>query len=238
MLKNRDALLAMIAADGGLAALYQEVEGRMDSDPGHDLGHLQRVALWTVRLAGGTVPVEHCIAAALLHDIVNVPKNSPDRARTSEVCAEVAGEMMTRLGLFDSDARTEIQQAIIDHSFSRGAVPTSDLGRSLQDADRLEAVGAIGVARTFSTGSRMGASYFHRDDPWAHDRQRDDKAFTVDHFFEKLLRLAPTLLTAAGRAEAERRAEWMRGFLRQLGEEIGEAPPEALMSVSGLAQRH
>ena len=80
-------------------------------------------------------------------------------------------------------------------------------------ADRLEALGALGLCRTLSTGARMGARYFHPQDPWAQDRELDDRAFTVDHFFTKLLRLAPTLQTEAGRAEAHRRAAFMERFV-------------------------
>ena len=104
-------------------------------------------------------------------------------------------------------------------------MPRSLLGDALQDADRLEALGALGVLRTASCGARIGADYFDGDDPWAEHRELDDAKHTVDHFFKKLLRLPPTLRTAAGRAEAERRAEFMLAFLRQLGDEIGSPPP-------------
>jgi len=231
-IETRAQLLGFIAEDAALASLYEVVGQRMDTDPGHDLGHLERVALWTIRLGGAEVDPGEAVAAALLHDIVNVPKNSPDRARASELCAAEARNLLAQTDRFDAQATDRIADAIVDHSFSRGAVPRSDLGRALQDADRLEAVGAIGLARTFSTGARMGASYFHNADPWANERERDDYAFTVDHFFKKLLLLAPTLQTEAGRAEAQRRSEWMKTFLVQLGQEIGEAPPK------GLLERH
>ena len=122
---------------------------------------------------------------------------------------------------FDSPARSRIHDAIRDHSFSRGAVPTGPLGRALQDADRLEALGAIGVFRNISTGARMGSAYFDAEDPWARSRPLDDKAYSVDHFFVKLLRLPATMTTDAGRDEATRRARVIIGLVDALAEELG-----------------
>lgn len=223
--RDRAALLAFIAADPPLAAVLTRVEASQDGDPGHDLGHLLRVALWTLRLGAGAVDRREAIAAALLHDVVNVPKDSPDRARASELCAAVARDLLPGLEVFDDAAVERVSEAIRDHSFSRGAVPAHPLGRALQDADRLEALGVIGLFRCISTGARMGAAYFHPTDPWARDRARDDRAYSVDHFFTKLLRLEATLLTDAGRAEARRRADYLRATLVQLGLELGEPCP-------------
>src|SRR5690606_10037607 len=114
-----------------------------------------------------------------------------------------------------------ICDAIRDHSYSRGAVPTSPLGRALQDADRLEALGVLGVFRTISTGTRMGGAYFDADDPWALERPLDDRAYAVDHFTTKLFRLPATMGTPKGREEAERRVARMRAMLEDLGEELG-----------------
>lgn len=115
----------------------------------------------------------------------------------------------------------EVATAIRDHSFSRGAVPSSALGRALQDADRLEALGSLGIFRCVAAGVGMGAGFFHPEDPWALDRPLDDARYSVDHFFTKLLRLPETMLTEGGRVEADRRAGVMLSVLRQLGEEIG-----------------
>lgn len=210
--------------EDALDALLEEVRGRLDDDPGHDLSHCLRVALWTVRLGGEAVSRREALAAALLHDVVNLPKDSPDRARASELSAGVARELLPRHG-FDAPATERVAAAIRDHSYSRGATPTEPLGRALQDADRLEALGALGIFRTATCGGRMGARYFDPDDPWATRRELDDLRYTVDHFFQKLLGLANTMTTDAGRAEARRRIDFMRAFLEQLGREIGEPPP-------------
>lgn len=216
-----------------LAALLEHVSGRLDADPGHGLAHVLRVALWTRRILQSESKMsereEHCvIAAALLHDIVNVPKNHPDRARASELCAEEARRVLPAYG-FSSDEIAQVAVAIVDHSFSRGAIPSSSLGRALQDADRLEAVGAIGIMRTFSTGARMGAEYFHADDPWATERARDDIRYSIDHFFTKLLGLAATMQTPLGRQEGEKRTAVLRAFLSALGHEIDAPAPQMMV---------
>lgn len=220
---TRDDIDAAIDGDAGLTALRALVDE--GDDASHGLGHLVRVAVWTLRIGGTGIDVREAIAAALLHDLVNVPKNHPDRARASELSADAARPHLREAG-FDDGAVERIGDAIRDHSFSRGAVPRGPLGRALQDADRLEALGAIGLARCFATGERLGGAFFHETDPFARDRPLDDKAYSVDHFYVKLLTLPATMCTEAGRAEAERRAERIRQFARDLADELGVAPPE------------
>ncbi len=222
------SLRAFIDADPALAAILGELAERCDrdprgSDPGHDVAHALRVALWTLRLAEGVDP--RCsVAAALLHDAVNLPKDSPERSMASERSAELARTLLPPLG-FDAAEVDAIATAIADHSYSRGATPRSTLGRALQDADRLEALGALGLCRTLSCGARMGARYFDPEDPWASRRPLDDRRFTVDHFFTKLLDLPRTMNTTTARREAERRAAFLWRFLEELAAEIG-APLE------------
>lgn len=217
---TRAELLDCIAADELLSRVFAQVRELAADDAAHDVEHLLRVALQAVKLAGPGIGLRSVVCAALLHDVVNLPKNHPDRARASEWSAQKARELLQPESL-QSQELDRIVQAIEDHSFSSGRRPRSPLGEALQDADRLEALGALGIARTFSTGVRLGARYFHADDPWATARPLDDRAFSVDHFFSKLLALPPTLCTEAGRREAARRVEILRAFLFALGEEIG-----------------
>ena len=224
---DRDWVLRTIDDDPALRALLRDVRARLDGDPGHDLEHCYRVAAWTARFCGAEIAPRIAVAAALLHDAVNVPKSSPDRPRASERSAALAADLLPRRG-FDAAEVASICEAIRDHSYSRGARPSTTLGASLQDADRLEALGAIGIFRAVSTGTRMGAAYFHAADPWAAERSLDDRAYTLDHFFTKLLSLPETLCTEAGRAEARRRAALMADFVAALGREMGSPPPAML----------
>jgi uncharacterized protein len=223
---GRAAILARIASDPALTALLAEARARdaalVHPDLTHDTAHALRVAVWAVRLGGDAVDAREAIAAALLHDAVNPPKNSPERASASERSAAQARERLAALG-FAPDAVERIAAAIRDHSWSRGAEPADALGCALQDADRLEALGAIGLLRCVSTGVRMGGEWFHGDDPWAAARALDDTRYSVDHFFTKLLLVPGSMRTPAGREEAARRADHLKTFLAQLAHEL-DAP--------------
>jgi uncharacterized protein len=221
---TRAELLERIASDPCLSTLLERVTPRIAGDPGHDVEHALRVARAGLLLGGDDVDPREMIAAALLHDVVNLPKNHPDRALASEQSEAVATEWLLELG-FSEEAASRVGAAIRTHSFSRAEAPTSLLGEALQDADRLEALGVIGVFRTISTGSRMGAEYFHASDPWAEDRALDDRRYSIDHFFTKLFGLAATMRTEAGRHEAARRAEVMRELLEELSTELGVPLP-------------
>lgn len=224
--RDRAGLLAFVATDAALAALRDEAAARDAAAPdaAHDLEHALRVALWTLR-CGPEVPARLAVAAALLHDCVRVPKDHPDRALAGERSAARARERLLALGFAAGEAEAAAS-AIRDHGFSRGAEPPEPLGRALQDADRLDALGAVGLARLFATGALMGAAFFDAGDPWARRRAPDDRAWSVDHFFAKLLRLPASMRTGAGRREAEARARLLRDFLAELGRELDEPPPE------------
>jgi uncharacterized protein len=202
-----------------LPELLAEVRPELSDDPGHDLSHALRVARWTLRLGAGELEPRLAFAAALLHDVVNLPKDSPERATAGERSAASARIRLPAHGFAPGEVDL-IADAIADHGFSRGATPRSLLGRALQDADRLDALGALGILRCVSTGSRMGAGYFHPDDPWALRRVLDDRRWSVDHFFTKLLGLPATMSTPLGREEAERRVGTLRSFLEALASEL------------------
>ncbi|HEX9618964.1 MAG TPA: HD domain-containing protein [Polyangiaceae bacterium] len=221
---TRRELLELIRGDILLARVFDHVARLDQHDAAHGLEHLLRVALGTIRLGANRVDRREAVLAALLHDVVNPPKDHPERALASTRSMLAARELLAGTNL-DADAVERIAQAIEDHSHSRGAKPRSALGEALQDADRLEALGALGIARTFSTGARLGAHYFHPDDPWGEHRALDDKRYSVDHFFTKLLALPGTFCTVRGRAEAAERIELLKRFLEALGEEIGSPLP-------------
>jgi uncharacterized protein len=236
--RNRAELLNCLDKNPRLRPIFLEVSRRIDGDAAHDLGHLLRVAHSALELAGDELPFEEVIASALLHDLVNLPKNHPDRAQASELSAKASRPLLETSG-FSPEAAERVCNAIRQHSYTRGEKPAAPLAAVLQDADRLEALGAIGLLRVISTGARLGAAYFHQEDPWALHRALDDKAYSVDHFFTKLLALPETMNTAAGKAEAARRARVLQHFLRDLAHELGTEPPAfpALAPHPGAAPR-
>jgi len=193
-------------------------------DGAHDLGHVLRVARLAAEIAeeeGGDR--DTCHAAALLHDLVYLPKNHPDSPRTAALAAaQVPGWCAFDTGLAAKTAA--IAHCVEAHSFSGGVEPRTLEARVVQDADRLEALGAIGIARTFATGGSFGGALWHPVDPWAEGRDLDDKAWSLDHFPKKLLKLAATLHTSAGRRRAEARQRVMLAFLEDLRGELGAEP--------------
>ncbi len=195
-------------------------------DGSHDLAHIGRV--WAA--AGKITDVEGgdreiLAAAVLLHDCVAVEKSSPLRGQASRLAAARAREILIAHGW--PEPRIEaVAHAIAAHSFSAGIVPQTLEARILQDADRLDAIGAIGVARCFYTAGRMGSHLYHLTDPRAADRPLDDRQFATDHFRAKLLHLQSGFQTEAGAAMAHQRAVVLAGFLAALEAEIG-LPPEA-----------
>ena len=99
-------------------------------------------------------------------------------------------------------------------------MPRTLEARIVQDADRLEALGAIGIARCLLTGASMGTRLYDPADPFCDQRPANDRQFTLDHFHTKLFKLPETMQTRAGRDEAQRRAGYMRGYLEQFRGEI------------------
>lgn len=221
--KTLYGLHPIFTENANMAALLNWAADQLSKDPGHDLMHSLRVAD-NILSIDPKIPTRHAFAAALLHDVVNLPKDSPDRKKASILSAEVAARILTDHS-FEPTEIGMICSAIETHSYSQGRTPENALGDALQDADRLEALGALGIMRTVSTGTQMGARFFHAEDPWAEERSYDDLKFTIDHFFTKLRGLPKTMRTEYGRAEAERRFQFMKGFLNQLATELTRPIP-------------
>jgi uncharacterized protein len=218
-IQSLEELVEFVRNDDHLVKLKDFVAGEMVSDPGHDFDHCMRVALWTCKIGAQQISVRDAIAAALCHDLVNVPKNSPRRRYASLESAQKSAEVLAAFG-FKDDSIVDICNAIRDHSFSAGRTPNSHLGCCLQDADRLDALGAIGVMRNIATGVQLGAKLFHQYDPWAVNRSLDDVKFSVDHYFTKLFKLPDTMLTPVGKKEAQQRIDVMKSFLDELAREL------------------
>ncbi len=210
-----------------LAARLLDTLGPGTTDGSHDVSHILRVWRNAAAIAA-TEPaadVELLVAGVLLHDCVAVEKDSPLRSQASRLAAERARGIVAELGW--TPARVDaLAHAIEAHSFSAGIEPRTLEARVLQDADRLDAIGAIGIARCFYTGGRMGSLLYDAEDPGAERRGLDDRRYAIDHFPAKLFKVADGFRTPAGQAMARARAATMRGFVETFMREIteGSAP--------------
>lgn len=189
-------------------------------DAAHDLEHVRRV----VRSAEALTRAEGArrevvLPAAWLHDCVSVPKNSPQRAAASRMAAAQAVVWLREWG-WPEEWLADIAHAIEAHSFTAGIPPRTLEAQVVQDADRLDALGAAGLARCLMLGGAMGRPLYVASDPFCEQRAPDDAAACVDHFYTKLLKLADTMQTPSGKAEARRRTEVLQDFLAELRREI------------------
>lgn len=195
-------------------------EHEEQADLAHDLSHILRVVANARKLATlSQADLRIVIPAAWLHDCVSVPKNSPLRSQASRMAAQAAGEFLSKAG-YPSQFIPAIQHAIEAHSFSANLPPRSLEAQVVQDADRLDSLGAVGIARCLMLGAVLERPLYDLEEPLPHNRPADDQRYTIDHFYTKLLKLADSMQTPAGRAEAEQRSEFMRQYLEQLALEI------------------
>jgi uncharacterized protein len=215
-------------AERELEALRERLEtfwaGRQETDGAHDVHHFRRVWASARRIAGTEPGVDQValLGAAYLHDLVNPPKDSPLRAQASTLSARAAGPILAAMGL-GPERVDRAAHAIAAHSFSAGIEPETVEARILQDADRLEALGAIGLARCYYTGGKLGGGLWEAGDPFGRSgRNLDDRRWATDHFPLKLLKLEGMMRTEEGRRLARRRTRVLTAFLRQLERELQE----------------
>ncbi|MDH5569629.1 MAG: HD domain-containing protein [Nitrosopumilus sp.] len=203
-----------------LDLLKDEVKKRIENDSAHDFDHVLRVYKNAQKICKKEKADEKLVlSAALLHDLVFYPK-SDKRSKMSSIESAKKSKNILKKYNFSNEEITIISNAIEEHSFSQNKIPTSIEGKILQDADRLDALGAIGIARAFATGGSLKRPFYNVDDPFCKQRIPDDKIWTLDHFFKKLLKLESLMNTKYGKTEAKKRTVVLKAFLKQLKQEI------------------
>jgi uncharacterized protein len=207
----------------GLENLRARVRSRLRrqaADLAHDQTHLDRVWRNVRQLAaheearlGLELDGDLLEAATLLHDVGRGAEQT--RETTSEASARIAEELLRLEGL--PDLVWPVCEMVLSHGHGDDREPSSAEAKVLADADALDALGAIGIARAFLTGAANGIpGLYHPTDPGASDRPLDENAWVIDGFPAKLLHLAERMHTESGRAEAARRTRVMRGFYEAL----------------------
>lgn len=200
--------------------LEQMVDDAARQDSAHDLSHVRRVVHNALALAEvEEADLAVVLPAAWLHDCVIVPKDSSLRSQASRMAAETAVTFLQSQA-YPAQHLDAIAHAIAAHSFSAQIPPQTIEAKVVQDADRLDAIGAVGIARAFIVGGKLGRPIYDEVDPFCQEREPDDFAATVDHFYTKLFKLADTMQTEAGRHEAQIRTQFMHDYLARLGREL------------------
>lgn len=199
---------------------YTFLEAQGYADAAHDLAHIHRVVKIAKQLgAEENAVLAVVVPAAYLHDCVSLPKNHPDRHLASTLAADKAIEFLTSIG-YPSKYYEGIHHAIRAHSFSANVAPQSVEAKVVQDADRLDALGAIGIARCLQVSGALNRALYSLDDPFCEEREPDDAHYSIDHFYNKLFRIAQSLNTPSAQLEGIKREKRMRTFLDHLAREI------------------
>jgi len=201
--------------------LAKEVEPHYHgADPAHDFSHIMRVFKWakTIGECEGA-RMEVLLPAALLHDVGCTPKELGNSEASGDKSLDIAEAVLRDHG-FGEDEIGKILYIIDVHGFSKGIEPETVEGKVLQDADRLDAMGAVGIARTFLVGGSIGRPLYHPQDPFCLTREPDDKQWNLDHFYRKLMKLEEGMHTSTGRGLARERTEVMKKYLEDLRGEI------------------
>ena len=201
----------------GRAAEY--VRAKFENEySGHDWFHTLRVFKTATRIAEAEgADVETVQLAALLHDV-------DDRKLSPETCADKANAraFLSENGV-DERKIEEICRIIGDISFSEGRVPSTLEGKCVQDADRLDAIGAVGIARAFAYGGNHNRLMYHPDIApnlnMTKEEYSKSESTTLNHFYEKLFKLADMMNTETARDIARERDSYMKGFISEFMDE-------------------
>ncbi|WP_283679369.1 HD domain-containing protein [Lentilactobacillus sp. Marseille-Q4993] len=204
-----------------LRAIDEYVQSELGYETsGHDYTHIKRVVRLSERLLEGEQADEELVlVAAYLHDVSD-DKVTTDPAKKRQAMKD----KLTELGYSD-EFTTKVFEIIDNMSFSanlQGKHHLSIEGQIVQDADRLDAIGAIGIARTFYFGGHFGEIMY---DPRIMPRQEMDKSeyrkrnTVVNHFYEKLLKLKDQMNTETAKKIAANRQQVMLAFLDEFYDE-------------------
>ena len=204
-----------------LLELRKQVKTMMGkNDVAHDFEHVLRVYANAERICKKEKADKKLVlSAVLLHDIISLPK-SDKRSKISSTMSAIKAKKTLQQLPYSNDEIKIIVDAIESHSFSKNKTPKTLEGKILQDADRLDALGAIGIARTFAVGGAEKRSFYNSSDPFCSSRKPDDQEWTVDHFFKKLLVLESKMNTKSGKIEAKRRTKVIKKFLNDLKKDL------------------
>ncbi|MBE4204001.1 HD domain-containing protein [Vibrio parahaemolyticus] len=196
------------------------MQQEMQVDAAHDIEHVKRVVKTAKQLCDEeNADIAIVLPAAYLHDCFTYPKDHPNRKQSSAIAAKKAIAYLESIQ-YPQHYHDAIVHAIEAHSFSANIRPNTLEAQIVQDADRLDALGAIGVTRCIQVSTHFNAQLYNDNDMFAKERELNDKQFTVDHFQTKLFKIVDTMNTESAKLEANKRKAFMQTYLKQLHDEV------------------
>jgi uncharacterized protein len=194
-----------------------------NSYAGHDETHTIRVHELSMRIGKKEkADLQVIAAAALLHDAGRSFEKQDPLVDHAEVSAGIAEKLLKECG-FPEEKIPEVLYAIRAHRFSQQKKPDTLEARILQDADRIDISGAVGIAMTFAYGGAKNMKLYDSIDPLAKVRTLDDDKYVLDHFQRKILKLEKTIHTKTGKQLIRQRHKYLISFMNQFIREISSA---------------
>jgi uncharacterized protein len=194
-----------------------------NDDPSHDINHALRVLAMSEKIAVvENADLDIIVPAAIFHDVITYPKNHYKRLCSSKESAEFAKKILKKIKTFPKDKIEKVYESINTCSFTKGLTPIFLEGKILQDADSLEATGAISIMRTYSSAGLMNKTFYDILDPFCKKRKPDDSKYALDLFFTRLLVIQSRLYTKTAKNLVKPRIQFLEAFLKELEIELSE----------------
>ncbi len=192
-----------------------------DDDPSHDFEHILRVLSNAENIAQEeNADMDILLPAVLFHDVINYPKCDPRAKYAPDESAELAEEILESVEDYPKGKIPKVIYAIFVCSFNKEIIPTELEAKILQDADGLEATGAISIMRTFSSTGQMKRPFYNLEDPFCKNREPNPKEYALDLFYERLLKIKERCHTKRAKEIAERRTHFLLEFLKEFELEL------------------
>ncbi len=203
--------------------LVAALKEKINNDLSHDIGHALRVMGLARRIAiEENADMDIVIPAALFHDSV-VYKGTENYHKEHEESAAFARDLLSSIPEYPKEKIEKVEYAISVCSYSRGIMPDTLEAKVLQDADMLESTGAVSIMRTFGSAMPMHVyAFYDLEDPFCERREPDPAKYSLDLFYQRLLRVSSRMHTDSARRMAKQRDEFLKVFIDEFRRELEE----------------
>jgi uncharacterized protein len=216
------------------------LENQVFDDASHDIHHFRRVAKWAYKIVqneGEDLDFLVILAACYFHDVINLAKNHPKRTSASTLAAKLTLQILEQIN-FPKEKISKVCHAVEAHSYSAQIKPGLIEAKVLRDADRLDAIGSIGVLRTLYISGSMKRPLYHKSDPLAKNRALNGGKYSLDHFNIKSIDYPRTLSTSSALNFAKPLLKASDRFVQQMQKDIKNGQRGAALDLCNHYVRH